>query len=381
MAQRRTTDPDLGTREEDWPDPDVDSDTESGADATRRSEAAMHATIDCSLRQSRRPPHEARDAIPQSLYVKAELRQDNLTEDERTLLLSRGDVVGKALARPRELTADEAHEVLDWPAPDVVREAIKRATNGTMSSPTELYAKGKIALDRGESIDSTMSAEEIALLARGFRDADAEGFPAGPPMMAGLGGPGAGEAMALVASRMGLDLAVFRAAAACETGKIGRRLGLMAPGPAGTEAGSMAGPSPAGRQSADVIGAMHALAREHELGNMTDEEGAAGNIQLVNSLRAATPQSSLLNAAPGHSAPPAPRPAPAFTRMGIFGSAPWPPRVQPRNPHDLFREDAHVSGFDAFQGWYSLSEKERQAYRERSEALRHEAWALHEGSG
>ncbi|KAF6806220.1 hypothetical protein CPLU01_15921 [Colletotrichum plurivorum] len=381
MAQTHPTDPDLGTREEDWPDPDVDSDAESGADAIRRSEAAMHATIDRSLRRRRCPPHAARDAIPQSLYVKAELRQDELTEGERALLLSRGDVVGKALARPGELTAEEAHEVLGWPAPDAVREAIKRATDGAMSSPTELYAKGKDALDRGEPIESTMSAEEIGMLARGFRDADAGGFPAGPPMMAGLGGPGAGEGMALAASRMGLDLAVFRAAAANETAKIGRRLGLMAPGPAGSEAGSMAGPAPAGGQSADVIGAMHALAQEHELGNVTDEEVAARNAELVGALRATTPHSSLFNAAPGHPALPVPRPAPAFAQMGIFGSAPWPPRVQPRNPHDLFREDAHVSGFEAFQGWYSLSEEVRQAYRESSESLRLEAWALHEGFG
>ncbi|KAF6840969.1 hypothetical protein CMUS01_03742 [Colletotrichum musicola] len=381
MAQPRTRDSDLGTREEDWPDPNVDSETESGADATRRSEAAIHATIDRSIRQRRYPPHAARDAIPQSLYVKAELRQDELTEDERALLLSRGDVVGKALARPGELTAEEAHEVLNWPAPDAVREAIKRATNGATSSPMELYAKGKDALQRGEPIETTMSAEEIGLLARGFRDADAGGFPTGPPMMAGLGGPGAGEAMALVASRMGLDLAVFRAAAACETEKLGRPLGLVAPGPAGSDTGSMFGPAPATGQSADVIAAMHALAREHELGNVTDEEVAARNAELVGALRAATPHASLFNAAPGHAALPVPRPPPAVPRMGIFGSAPWPPRVQPRNPHDLFREDAHVSGFDAFQGWYSLCEEEREAYRERSEALRREAWALHEASG
>lgn len=345
MAQPRTTDPNLGTREEDWPDPDVDSDTESGADATRRSEAAMLATINRSIRQRRCPRHAAGDAIPQSLYVKAELRQDDLTEDERALLLSRGDVVGKALARPGELTAEEAHDVLNWPAPDVVREAIRRATGGAVSSPTELYARGKSALERGEPIEATLSAEEIGLLARGFRDADAGGIPARPAMMAALGGPGAGEAMALVASRMGLEVAVFRAAAVYETVKVGRRLGLVAPG---SSAGPMAAPAPAGGQHADVIGAMLALAREHELGNVTDEEVAVRNTELVAALRAASPRSSLLNGAPGYAGPHVPQPAPLFAQTDISGSAPRPPGAR---------------------------------YRETSEALRREAWALHRGSG
>jgi hypothetical protein len=50
MAESRNMDPNLGTREEDWPEIDVDSDTEEGASAMRRADAALHATIERSIR-------------------------------------------------------------------------------------------------------------------------------------------------------------------------------------------------------------------------------------------------------------------------------------------------------------------------------------------
>ncbi|KAK4241159.1 hypothetical protein C8A03DRAFT_30640 [Achaetomium macrosporum] len=49
MAQSPNLDLGLGTREEDWPDPDVDSDTTEGAEAKRRTEAAMLSTIERSI--------------------------------------------------------------------------------------------------------------------------------------------------------------------------------------------------------------------------------------------------------------------------------------------------------------------------------------------
>jgi hypothetical protein len=57
--------------------------------------------------------------------------------------------VGKALAHPDSLTADEMHQVLLWLPPHVVRANIQRATGGRLSTPSELYAKAKDAMDRG----------------------------------------------------------------------------------------------------------------------------------------------------------------------------------------------------------------------------------------
>ena len=44
--------------------------------------------------------------IPEDLYDKAEDHQEELTEEERQLFLSRGDVIGKALGSPHSLTAN-----------------------------------------------------------------------------------------------------------------------------------------------------------------------------------------------------------------------------------------------------------------------------------
>jgi hypothetical protein len=49
--------------------------------------------------------------IDQALYDKAETRNAELTDEERALLQSRGDAVGKALAHPELLTTEETYEV------------------------------------------------------------------------------------------------------------------------------------------------------------------------------------------------------------------------------------------------------------------------------
>jgi hypothetical protein len=54
MAEPPNGDSNFGTREEDWPDPDVDSSTEEVAEAIRRSEAALFASFDCSIQNRRR---------------------------------------------------------------------------------------------------------------------------------------------------------------------------------------------------------------------------------------------------------------------------------------------------------------------------------------
>ncbi|KAL2131402.1 hypothetical protein VTI74DRAFT_5158 [Chaetomium olivicolor] len=129
MAEPPNSDPGFGNREEDWPDPDVDSSTEEGAEIMRRSEAALFASIDRDARKRQRAVQAAYGNIPPSLYDKARDHQDQLTKEERQLLLSRGDVLGKALAYPDSLTTDEIHEACAWPPPDVVRANIQRATS------------------------------------------------------------------------------------------------------------------------------------------------------------------------------------------------------------------------------------------------------------
>lgn len=49
--------------------------------------------------------------IDQTLYAKAETRNAELTDEERALLQSRGDAVGKALAYPELLTTEETYQV------------------------------------------------------------------------------------------------------------------------------------------------------------------------------------------------------------------------------------------------------------------------------
>lgn len=77
MTELHNMDANLGTREEDWPEVDVDSDTEEGGEAIRRAEAALHATIERSIRQ--RHAQSGHDTIPPALYVKAQNHQDQLT--------------------------------------------------------------------------------------------------------------------------------------------------------------------------------------------------------------------------------------------------------------------------------------------------------------
>ncbi|WYZ42186.1 hypothetical protein EsH8_V_001081 [Colletotrichum jinshuiense] len=397
----------FGTREEDWPEVDVDSDTEEGAEAMRRADAAMHATIERSIQQ--RHQRSAHDTIPQALYDKAENHQDQLTEEERRLLLSRGDVVGKALANPDSLTADEMHQVLLWPPPDVVRANIQRATGGRLSTPSELYAKAKDAMDRGQ-LETMLNENEITLLARSFHAIDDGNFSAGPRMGA-FGAPGTGQAMALLSNRLGLDLAVFRAAALRQVRQM-QQMQQMAPafpGPGPGFANVPSFPTPGlgfapvaapqgqfgqGQQPINnIIGAMSSLHQQLELGNVTEEEAAARNREYLAALQTASSQSRLAYPAPPMMAPtgfsgfpstlpfqPVPWPAapPPPSRNDLYGSGPWPPAAKPRDPIGLFRDHSNLSGFNVMPGWSALPEDQKEAYRARSEMLRREAWTAHE---
>ncbi len=134
-------------------------------------------------RLSRSPPGRLSSSCQNGVAFPTVLRQAHddptqLTDEERQLLLSRGDVVGKALATPNELTTAEIHEVLLWPPPDVTSANIQRATGGTLKLPVELFAEAKDAIDRRQ-LDTLLSHEEMGLLARFFHGPDDEDFSHG----------------------------------------------------------------------------------------------------------------------------------------------------------------------------------------------------------
>ncbi|KAK6208518.1 hypothetical protein QIS74_12036 [Colletotrichum tabaci] len=370
-----------GTREEDWPEVDVDSDTDEGREAMRRAEIAFHATIERSIRHQHTQSTD--DTIPLTLYAKAQSHQDQLTQDERSLLNTRGDVVGKALADPDPLTPDETHQVLFWPPPDVVRANIQRATGGKLSTPSELYAKGKDAVDR-EQFATLLNEDEIALLARSFHATDDETFSPVDRSHA-FGAPGAGHAVELISGRLGLDVVVFRTASLHHMHQMSRMRPVTLGLPSLGLLQSISMPEPdtpmprshldQGQQPHDIIRAMVPLQAEHELGNVTDEQVAARNREYLAALQAASSRSGVSNSTLSPS---------SWAMMSTlspadrFGSGPWPPTVRSRGPLDLFREDTHLSGFSVEPGWSALSEGQRDTYRIRSETLRREAWAENE---
>ncbi|KAK1995812.1 hypothetical protein LX36DRAFT_659222 [Colletotrichum falcatum] len=373
---------DLGTRDEDWPDVDGDLDTEEGAEAMRRADAALHATIERSIWQRNAQPVHG-DAIPRALYIKAQTQQDQLTDQERQLLSSRGDVVGKALARPDSLTTDELHRALLWPPPDAVRASIQRATGGRLSTPIELYAKGRDALDRGQ-FDAMLNDDEVALLARRFHPADDATF-SDVAMSQALGQPGAAQAAELLSSRLGLEFAVYHAALMRRAAQMHpmRQTAPAFPGPGPVQSFSMPGAgfraaqgqAGQGQQPGDIIRAMTALNEQHRLGNVTEEEVAARNSQHLAALRASSQASSLFSSS-GFASPWPATPPPSHADR--FGSGPWPPTARARSPITLFASEAGVSGHGVEPGWSVLPEEQKATYRARSETMRREAWAEHE---
>lgn len=361
-------DPNLGTREEDWPEVDVDSDTEEGAEAMRRAEASMHATIERSIRQRNAQPFRHTN-IPQALYGKAQDQQDHLTAEERQLLLSRGDVVGKALAYPDSLTADEMHQALLWPPPAVVHANIRHATGGSLSTPSELFAKGKDAVDRGQ-FGTMLNEDEIALLARYFHATDDAGF-SDVAMSEALAQPGTAQAVQLLSSRLGLEFAVFHAALRHRAAQMDprRRVPPAFPGLGPAQSLPLSGLTDQvgqRQQPVDIIRAMTSLAEQHDIGNVTDEEVAIRNRDYINALQAFSQPLPLVP------------PRPPLSHADLSGSGPWPPISQPRGPMNIFANDAHLSGHGVEPGWSALPDDQKEAYRARSETLRREAWAEHE---
>ena len=81
--------------------------------------------------------------FPRRSTSKAQTQNDQLTDAERALLRSRGDLTGRALAEPDALTIEEAYRVILWPAPEVVRANVQRVTGGRVNDAAELFAEAK----------------------------------------------------------------------------------------------------------------------------------------------------------------------------------------------------------------------------------------------
>jgi hypothetical protein len=128
-----------------------------------------HEALRADVRAQIEARHRARFGPPitfniaQELHTKAQDHQDQLTQEERQLLLSRGDVIGKALAEPSSLTDVERNNVIGRPHPAAVRVYIDRATDGQLSTATELIAKARVDL-RG------LSKVELDLVANNFNE-------------------------------------------------------------------------------------------------------------------------------------------------------------------------------------------------------------------
>ncbi|CRK12121.1 hypothetical protein BN1723_009607 [Verticillium longisporum] len=214
MADARV-DPDYGTREEDWFDPDADSDADGYAENMERVEAAAQACMERSLQQRQEQCSSRADtvnaAVPESLYDKARDQQDQLTQEERNILLGRNDVIGRALAQPDSLTVQDVHDLFCWPLPDVARNNIQRATGGRLSTPIEVYAKAKEAIDGG-NFETLTNAAQVQLLTNGFHEKIDGSCPA--RYMAAFHSPGYGHAVNLISRRLIPDLISVTQAAA-----------------------------------------------------------------------------------------------------------------------------------------------------------------------
>lgn len=388
--------PDFGTREEDWPDPDVDSDTEEGRESMRVSEAALLATINRSIAQ--RQQQLEVPGIPDTLYVKAQDHQDQLTDEERRLLLSRGDMIGRVLASPDSLSIDEVYEFMHWPPPNVVRDNIQRATGGTLSTPAELCAKVKDAIGRGR-LETSLSEEAIGLIPRRFH---AEGSTAHTPsaFMAVIFVPGREQAANLLQDRLGLDSEVFKACvvyisqqprkshwasystalrpvdhilsslelivADCRIGSESDQ-DIIAANWLVLEALQNAiveGPSPRAALE-EMITSMKSLKEQYLLGNMTVKEVMERTWDCLWSCR----YNSFMS-------PPAPAPDPAVESLenDRYPTSLWPPDSELQTPVRIFARASNLSGDAVVPAWRGLSEDQKEPYRAQYETTRRAAW-------
>jgi len=307
---------------------DVDSSTEEGTEAVRRSQAALDPAIKLLMPQPRQPyggqQQQQQQQLQQQqqrqpawngttdklqpLYIKARDHQDQLTDEERHLLVSRGDIVGRVLGAPDSLTPAEIHDFMGLPAPDVVRANIQRVTGGALGTIAELNAKVTDAVARGR-FDELVSTDEVLLIKARYQPDQFNRPHYSAAIFARFGVPGNEEAADLVATRLG-----FRDVAA--NAALEERYRPYRPPP----------PMPARH-----LGFLRHLA---SMSQIDREDG------------------------------------------GVYM---WPETAEPRSPHDLFCEDAGLgAAHDVAEAWANIAEQDREAYRARSAELRRESWAAFE---
>ncbi|KAK3897292.1 hypothetical protein C8A05DRAFT_39163 [Staphylotrichum tortipilum] len=384
--------PEFNNTEEDWPDPDVDSSTEEGAEITRRNETSIMASITRDVQQqvqTESADDDDDDDIPQSVYDKARDHNDQLTETERQLLLSRGDLVGLALAYPDSLTTDEIHDIFGWPPPDVTRANIQRAVGNTLiSTPSEMYARVSNALDLGQ-FDTAIGDDEIILIMRLFHASENGDYNMKTPE--DLGVPAFMAARTLLSRRLQLDLMTRRVVAYRYRDLNVRRHEW----PAGV---SVAPPTfPPGSQgdrgqaTRDILTAINALQEQQALGNISEADFLARSGSLSASLTGLwpgppriPPEIMIMQSLPAwvreryiavrtESWPRTP--SQPVLRADRSGAGPWPDYVPVEAAIDLFSEGTGSRGLDRDPDWADLPEAEKETYRARSEARRREAWA------
>ena len=125
----------------------------------------VHASVLARLEEQRKKHQTPAAAynISKELYEKAQKHQDQLTDADRELLLSRGDLVGQALAQPSSLTEAERNTVLNRPSPDAVRAGIELASQGKLSTVDGLVAKARADIE-------SLNEAELELLSCNFRE-------------------------------------------------------------------------------------------------------------------------------------------------------------------------------------------------------------------
>lgn len=425
MAFSRINHPDFGTREEDWPELDIDSDTDEAREKRELAEAALSAVIHRSVAEQNHQPAYAN--IPPSLYLKAEKQQDQLSTEERNLLLSRGDIIGKALGDPASVAAQEMHKLFLWPPPDVVRATIQRTTGGSLTTPTELYAKMKEAIDRDELV-ATFSDEAIRLPARKFYALDDATFN---PLLGMQFShvPGYRNAFNLLYRQQGLDLAVFQASAIYTLeNRIGEQPAWVAvhdkaikdmrnsvPEAINIISNKMqlsqelhangqlsdqdhvariwehlaglrlaSGPQPIPHPALrELIGSMSSLQQTHEQGKASIEEVIQCNMLYLHRF-------TIARIAEAEAKVDYWRPTIKVSSSDRFGTGDWPPGCERFSPYSLYLRETSRSGpaakdawsakdeWAANEAWAALSEAERAAYRAQLETLRLAAWDQHQ---
>ncbi|KAK7971466.1 hypothetical protein PG989_016482 [Apiospora arundinis] len=151
-------------------------------------------------RLKQRGPEQAL-RISKALYQKAETQNEELSDDEatqRALFLNRGDLVGRALARPQSPTLEEKYELMHWGPPETLHAAIRSASGDQVSRPRELLDKIRTS-SSPSSTWASLTIDELELLVLEFQPLEL-----GRNLMTWQSFPGNQEARNLVLVREGI---------------------------------------------------------------------------------------------------------------------------------------------------------------------------------